>query len=78
MTLTGHEKKVNSIAYSPDGRLLASGSSDRTVRIWDTRTGEEIMSPLRSCGGSVTSVAFAQPDNALLRAVDTSWRFGIL
>jgi len=47
-TLTGHEDEVNSVDYSPDGQYLASGSLDGTVRIWDTRTGEEAMAPLRS------------------------------
>ena len=59
-TLTGHGNEVKSVAYSPDGRLLASGSDDGTVRIWDTRTGEEAMIPLRGNDGMVLSVAFAR------------------
>jgi len=60
-TLTGHEDEVNSIAYSSDGLFLASGSFDGTVRIWDTRIGEEAMTPLRGNDGKILSVAFA-PD----------------
>lgn len=39
LTLEGHTKTVVSVAFSHDGRLLASGSLDRTVKIWDVSTG---------------------------------------
>ena len=41
-TLTGHTDSVLSVAFSPDGKLLASGSDDNTVRIWDMATGQEL------------------------------------
>lgn len=59
MTLTGHEGDVNVIYYSQDGLLLASGSKDGTVRIWDMRTGEEAMVPLRGDDGSVWAIVFS-------------------
>ncbi len=36
---TGHQASVRSVAFSPDGSWLASGSDDNTVRLWSTATG---------------------------------------
>ena len=67
-TLTGHNHQARTVAYSSDGRLLVSGSDDGTVRIWDTRTGEEAMSPLRSGDGEVFSVSFAPNGRSIASA----------
>lgn len=63
-TLTGHKDKVLSVAYSPDGSLIATGSSDKTIRLWDGATGQH-KKVLMGHTGDVSSVAFS-PDGATL------------
>ncbi len=61
---TGHAGWIYSVAYSPDGKLLASGSSDQTVKLWDVATGTELRS-LRGHTYNVESIAFSR-DGTLL------------
>ena len=53
------------MAFSPDGKTLASGSDDGTVRLWDVATGRQIGAPLNGHTGPVSSVAFS-PDGKTL------------
>src|SRR5581483_1821318 len=61
---TGHASRVECLSFSPDGRLLASGSADATIRLWDTGTGHELR-VLTGQGAGVTAVGFS-PDGRWL------------
>jgi WD40 repeat protein len=60
----GHTWSVTSVAFSPDGTRLALGSDDRTVKLWEVRSGEPVRT-LSGHTGSIQSVAFS-PDGTRL------------
>jgi WD40 repeat protein/tRNA A-37 threonylcarbamoyl transferase component Bud32 len=63
-TLTGHPNTVNSVAFSPDSRTLASGSYGHRIKLWDVQSQGEIAT-LTGHSSSVESVAFS-PDGQTL------------
>jgi WD40 repeat protein len=57
--LSGHKKKVDSIQFHPTAaNILASGSSDKTVKIWDIETGKELFSVDNHHGDGITSISW--------------------
>ena len=64
LNLVGHKETVKCLTFSPDGKILASGGDDNTIKLWDVHTGKEIRT-LEGHKKSVTSLIFS-PDGATL------------
>src|SRR6266481_1783396 len=59
--IEGHTSSVTTVAFSPDGKHIASGSSDKTIRVWDAESGNVVAGPFEGHNHAVWSVAFS-PD----------------
>ena len=68
LTLTGHEGWVTSVAISPDGQTLVSGSTDDTIKVWDLSTGKLVRTLTGQKGGVEIAIS---PDGQTL--VSGSW-----
>ncbi|WP_069166080.1 WD40 repeat domain-containing protein [Nocardia altamirensis] len=73
--LTGHTNRVNSVAFSPDGTLLASSSADMSVRLWNVHSRQPDGAPLTGHTNSVASVAFSADGSSLVSGSYDTVRF---
>ena len=60
--MAGHNSALQVVAFSSDGKIIATGSEDNTAKLWDVATGKEILTLPGSVGG-VTGVAFSPLDD---------------
>ncbi|CAE6501690.1 unnamed protein product [Rhizoctonia solani] len=66
----GHTYVVSSVAYSPDGKSVASGSFDKTIRIWDAQSPSPIGEPLTGHNRSINSVSYSPLGNIIASGSD--------
>ena len=72
-SLAGHTSVVLSVAFSPDGQHIVSGSADKLVKVWSVSGGKEVAS-LAGHANYVCSVAFSPDGQHIVSAeVMTSW-----
>ena len=68
-TFYGHTGGVLSVAFSPDGKRIVSGSEDQTLKVWDATTGQETLT-LKGHTGAVQSVAFSPDGKRIVSGSD--------
>jgi ribosome assembly protein 4 len=63
--LTGHQQLINHVQFSPDTRLIASASFDKSIKLWDGRTGK-FLSTLRGHVSRVYQIAWSADSRLLV------------
>ena len=75
LTLKGHKDDISTLAFSPDGKMLLSGSNDGTIRAWDTITGrQQFICPGHT--SEISELAASEERNALISV--HSWKSQLL
>jgi WD40 repeat protein len=68
--LSAHTGQVVSVAFSPDGKTLATATFDHTVQLWDVATGRQIGEPITSNNGNTGSMTFSRDGKTLATGSD--------
>ncbi|MGB9596295.1 MAG: protein kinase domain-containing protein [Candidatus Poribacteria bacterium] len=68
-SLVGHIESISSLAFSPNGSMIASGSRDSTIKIWDSQTGQ-LIKTLAGQRNFITSIAFSPDSSSIVCGVE--------
>lgn len=63
--MTGHQQLINDVKFSPDGRIIASASFDKSIKLWESNTGKYITS-LRGHVQAVYSISWSADSRLLV------------
>lgn len=64
--LEGHLAGISTLAWSPDGKTVASGSDDKSIRLWDVASGKPYPHPLRGHHNYITTLCFSPKGNMIV------------
>lgn len=64
--MSGHTGPIVSVCFSPDGRMIVTGSWDNLAMIWDAKTGSKIGDPLKGHFSSIICVNFSKDGNMIV------------
>ncbi len=65
VVISGHTERINAVAFAPDGKTVATVSADKTLRVWDAKTGKQLAS-VDAHRGTATGVAFSADGKKLV------------
>ncbi|KAF9460309.1 WD40-repeat-containing domain protein [Collybia nuda] len=68
--LGGHKEAVFSVKFSSDGEMILSGSGDKTIRLWNSKSGQDIIPPITGHTGDINDVAFSLDGKYIISGSD--------